>query len=555
MENLDIYLRVSTEQQIDDGFGIENQKDLGVKVSEKLGMKPIIHNEGSKSSSSDLIEDRPTLNELMFKINNGEVKNLWVFNNDRLSRNENVWNTIRITLRRNGVNLYVGEGQKYSLENYMDDFIFGVMSEVSKYDNRLRTERLRRGKLSKVKGGGWKGGPPPFGYDLTDGKLVKNQKESNWVKRIYEEYGNGNSIYEITKLLMKNGVRSRRGNLVWSEHSVRRILLNTHYEGFWFYTDKLTDETVKVESPKIVPSTLVKKVRKRLEKTKSKSNNGRYQTLLRDYLICGHCGTKFGQRVSKSQFKNHYYCRGNSERYRKLGIDQPSICNPKFGRVRSLEIDKTDKVVWDTVLDVVENSNIFREIFKGENLKVEKTFGQSSYEIKSIQRKIKQNERKISDINDVMLSNKIDGLLDEKSNQSFKKVMLEFEKKKTDLLSENEELNNLIYHNKTDRKWVNWIDKFKDKIKDLRNEELSVDEKRNFLSGVIDSISVETIDKQNHRLNINFISPLVNDEIVWNSKGNPKKGYKVVEGQKTYQFVYEQKDGPQKGTKKKKKSI
>ena len=107
MENLHIYLRVSTDSQIEDGFGIQNQKDLGIRISKKLEMKPIIHNEGSKSSNSDLIEERPILNELMFKINNGEVKNLWVFNNDRLSRNENVWNTIRLTLRKNGCTLYV----------------------------------------------------------------------------------------------------------------------------------------------------------------------------------------------------------------------------------------------------------------------------------------------------------------------------------------------------------------------------------------------------------------------------------------------------------------
>ena len=206
MDNLDIYLRVSTDSQIDDGFGIENQKEVGLRVSEKLGMKPIIWNEGSKSSNSDMIEERPILNDLMFKINDGKVKNLWVFNNDRLSRNENVWNTIRLTLRKNGCSLFVGEGTKYKLENYMDDFIFGIMSEVSKYDNRLRTERLRRGKLSKVKGGGWKGGTPPFGYDLKNGKLVKNTKESNWVRKIYEEYSNGKSIYQITKILMRNGI-------------------------------------------------------------------------------------------------------------------------------------------------------------------------------------------------------------------------------------------------------------------------------------------------------------------------------------------------------------
>ena len=33
MDNLDIYLRVSTDSQIDDGFGIENQKEVGLRVS------------------------------------------------------------------------------------------------------------------------------------------------------------------------------------------------------------------------------------------------------------------------------------------------------------------------------------------------------------------------------------------------------------------------------------------------------------------------------------------------------------------------------------------
>ena len=40
-ELLHIYLRVSTETQITDGFGLENQKDLGHKVSERMGLKPI----------------------------------------------------------------------------------------------------------------------------------------------------------------------------------------------------------------------------------------------------------------------------------------------------------------------------------------------------------------------------------------------------------------------------------------------------------------------------------------------------------------------------------
>ena len=552
METLHIYLRVSSDSQLEDGFGIENQKEIGIKVSEKLGMNPQIWNEGSKSSNSDLIEERPILNDLMFKINDGKVKNIWVFNNDRLSRNENVWNTIRLTLRKNGCSLYVGEGTKYKLENYMDDFIFGIMSEVSKYDNRLRTERLRRGKLSKVKRGGWKGGPPPFGYELKDGLLIKNTKESNWIRKIYEEYGNGNSIYQISKLLMKNGVLSRRGNVVWSEHSIRKILQNTHYEGYYFYTDKLSNETVKVPTPKLLPSNLIKKVKKRFEENSTTSNYVRYETLLRDYLYCNHCGSKYGQRISKSQYKNHYFCRGNSERHRTNGLDKSKVCETKNGRVRSLEISKTDSLVWDNVIDVIEKSSIFKEMFKEENLKDKKTFGKNIYEIKNIQRKIKQNERKIKDIDDVMLSNKIDGILDEDNNQNFKNVMLKFEEKKRDLLSENEELSNTIYQTKQTNRWLSWIDDFKGKINDLKKVE-DYEERKKFINGVVDKIYVETIDKQNHKLDIQFNSPFVNDSLVWNEKGKPKKGYKVIEGIKNYSFNHQQSEGPQKGTKKNKR--
>ena len=155
--NLHIYLRVSSDLQQSDGFGLKNQKERGLKLCKSLGMKPIIHNEGSKSSHSDSIEDRPILSQLMSKVENGEVKNLYVFNNDRLSRNEIVWFHLRMKLKQNGVTLYVGDGTKYNLDNSMDDFIFGIMSEVSKYDNSIRSDRLRRGRLSSVSVGGCKG--------------------------------------------------------------------------------------------------------------------------------------------------------------------------------------------------------------------------------------------------------------------------------------------------------------------------------------------------------------------------------------------------------------
>ena len=123
-ENLYIYSRVSTEVQSTD-----NQIDLGVKVSENLGLKPITFDEGHSSSNLDTIDQTPKLKELMSMVVNGEISNLWVHSMDRLSRNNSVSNYIRKTLKENNVRLYVGNSNEYDMGNHNDNL---VMEEMMK---------------------------------------------------------------------------------------------------------------------------------------------------------------------------------------------------------------------------------------------------------------------------------------------------------------------------------------------------------------------------------------------------------------------------------------
>ena len=546
-EKLHIYIRVSSDTQLEDGFGLQNQKEYGMKVSEKLGMEPIIHNEGSKSSSSENIEERPILNELMFLINEQSVKNLWVFNNDRLSRNENVWNTIRITLRKNGCRLFVGEGTEYNLVNHMDDFIFGVMSEVTKYDNRVRTDRLRRGKLSKVKKGGWRGGPTPFGYENKDGFLVPNSKEKRWVRKIYESYSKGSSIYEIQKLLMKNGVVSRRGNHIWNDQSVKRILLNTHYEGYHYYRDKNLDETVKCECPKILPSSLIRIVRKRIESLKKTSNHVKTITLLKEFLKCSHCGSKFGQRINSVQYYNHYYCRGNTEKLRTNGLKEEKYCSKKNGRVRSIIINETDNLVWSTVIDVISNSNLFKETFKREVMSANTSYGKSKFERKVLVRNSKKIDEKIGMINDSINSIIVNGVVDKNSDE-LKPLIKKFEEEKLKLESEKEEILEILSNNKKNTEWYNWINDFGYKIDNLKKEDLNTEDKIKFLNCVLDKVKVTTKDNKTHILEIIFKSPFVNDRLEWNQRGVLKKGYKIIKGEKDIRIEMESFNRRQKKT-------
>lgn len=529
-EELHIYVRVSTQSQQTEGFGLENQIEMGRKLSKSLGLKPKIHNEGGKSSHSDSIEDRPILTQLLTDVEEGKVKYLYVYNNDRLSRNENVWTLIRRRLKENDVTLYVGDGTKYELSSDLDNFIFGILSEVTKYDNSIRTERLRRGKLSKIKNGGWVGGPPPYGFQIVDSKLIGNDEELKWVRKMYEMYRDGHSLYEISTFLMKNGVLSRRGKVIWNDNSILNVLSNTHFEGYCDYTDRKLGETVRLEVPKTLPMSLVKSVRDRLSKRKRISNYQKTVTLLKDFLVCDHCGSRFGQRINKSQYFNHYYCRGNTERRRTEGLKEEKLCTTDGDyRVRSLNIEDTDQMVWETVIEVVENSVTFKESFKQQRLS-EGSFGKTMFDQKTLKRQLKSVETDLKKVRDGRSSVMVDGVIDG-DDEVLKSLLEKFDQKKLELETKREELLEQMDTSKRNTVWVEWIEEFGSKVKSLRTEKMSVEERKKFLSGILKEIKVKTSSPQTHTLEIVFETPMVGDVLEWNVKGKPKKGYKVIDGE------------------------
>ena len=79
---LHIYTRVSSAVQ-EEGTSLETQKELGIKKSKELGMEFKIWNEGAASSHHEILTNRPKISKLLLEINNGTIKHLFVYNNDR----------------------------------------------------------------------------------------------------------------------------------------------------------------------------------------------------------------------------------------------------------------------------------------------------------------------------------------------------------------------------------------------------------------------------------------------------------------------------------------
>ena len=218
MPTLHIYTRVSTAVQADEGMSLETQRELGIKRAKELGFEYQVWNEGGRSSNHEGVDKRPVLSQVYAKIKSGEIKHFFVYDQSRLSRNDEVSSLFRVECNRNGVTLYTRDG-RYDLSNTTDQFMKKIMDAVAELDNAQRAERTRLGKLARIKQGRWMGGPPPYGYAIENHHLVVNPEEAKWVVRIFEEYADKTATIDIKMMLDTHGVQPRRGGGTWVTHT------------------------------------------------------------------------------------------------------------------------------------------------------------------------------------------------------------------------------------------------------------------------------------------------------------------------------------------------
>ena len=256
-EVLHIYCRVSTKSQTaPDKVSLGLQKKLGKKRAEDLGMDFKVWDERSASAGKQKLDHRPVMRDLLAHCEDGLVKHVYVYDPDRLSRDDNEASfIIRMTFKKAGVALYTTNGQ-IDLSNPDENLMFQMLQGFAHLDNLKRADRFRRSKLKAVQDGKFHGGAVCFGFMVEDKRLVPNPKEAKIVARMFEMYATGHSMQKIkTWLDVDLGVRAKRGGL-WSLGSIRVILRNTIFIGFYEYRDKKEADSVTVNVPRIVDQSI-----------------------------------------------------------------------------------------------------------------------------------------------------------------------------------------------------------------------------------------------------------------------------------------------------------
>ena len=541
-ETLHSYLRVSSDIQLE-GASLDTQEELGAKKANELGFKHQVWNEGSASSNKDDYDNRPVLRKLLNAIEDGLVKHLFVYNNDRLSRNEHTQYAIKKGLTDNQVRLYTKDGE-FDLNNPQDKFVKGLLDGVAQYNNAITAERSRLGKTAKAEQGYWHGGSPPYGFKIVDKKLALDKNESKWVKQMFDWYYDGKSTNWIKSQLDKNGVRAKRGGLFTTD-KLNSVMKNTHHIGHYTYTDHKDNKTITVFCPSIVDETVWSAVQERRKnefaRTKQVNTTKKFY-LLRDLMVCGECGSNMSARDHTNPNGNQqiYYCSKKTRDWKKGVI--PDDLKWKRGKVgdkgctmnRSLNIPITDKLVSDLIMDTVSNSSLLKEKFKNKVLhpkfkddaENEKLLNIQKNRTKRLKRQIKELQITLGDVETDKLLNKYDEVV----YQRVKANLVAEIKSKKDALEQTrirtKELGN-------QKKWLDWLGAFGEDLTLVGD--LPKEGQKEYYHRFVDRIEV-CLDKEtnDHKLKVFFQLGLVGDGI---EDTENDKGYTVVEGGKEASVV------------------
>lgn len=541
---LHIYTRVSTVAQADKGTSLQSQLELGIKKAKDLGFHFEHWDEGGKSSFHEDIAARPVLFELYRSIRSGLVKHLWVYDQSRLSRNDQVASIFRYECNKQGVTLYTKDGQ-FDLSSPTDKLLKQMLDAVAEFDNSTRAERTRLGKLQKVKAGFWHGGPPPFGYAIQDKKLAVEPEEAKWVKRIFEEAYRGIPSAEIKQILDSNGVKARRGGL-WTIGSIDALIKNNHYTGQYLYHDKKADLKISIQCPQIVDESIwlaVQQIKKRDgNRHEQKNRTTRNFYLLRDLMYCAHCGRPISGRITKGE--SLYYCPNKERSWVKKGKSETPWQRGKgCGFDRSMNIYRADELVWGYVTQLHQRSSILKEEIKRQVLKAHgltaKTDRNEARKIEARVRKLQRDVQSMSETLGNLEANRLMKKLDEVSYRTaVERITEEKERLEMALTEARRELHGVS----ETRKWVNWIDEFGKEVKDA--SQMSDEERKTYIEGLIERIDVKYhAESREHELLIHFRLPIVGDGIEWRDPENKSRGYELLEGSHEATLSVKKRDG------------
>lgn len=231
-----IYVRVSTTNQAEEGYSIDEQKD---KLSSYCHIKDWsiynIYTDGGFSGSNT---ERPALEQLVKDAKNKKFDTVLVYKLDRLSRSQkDTLYLIEDIFLENKID-FVSLLENFDTSTPFGKAMVGILSVFAQLEREQIKERMQLGKLGRAKSGKsmmWAKTSYGYDYHKETGEMTINELEAIVIREIFQSYLGGRSI---TKL--RDDINQRYPKTpAWSYRIIRQILDNPVYCGYNQYKGKI----------------------------------------------------------------------------------------------------------------------------------------------------------------------------------------------------------------------------------------------------------------------------------------------------------------------------
>ena len=212
------YIRVSTEQQVDEGVSLEAQKAKIVAwcKANDYDLANVYMDAGISGKSMD---KRTGLADALKAVKKDMV--LVVYSLSRLARSTQDTLSIADGINKAGADL-VSLTERIDTTGAMGKMMFTLMAAFNQLERDVTSERTKAA-LQHKKAKGEKYSTTPFGYEAIEGRLIEVKAEAQIVANIMQQRQTGSTLVEIATHLNACGIQGKKGGK-WHASTVRYLI-------------------------------------------------------------------------------------------------------------------------------------------------------------------------------------------------------------------------------------------------------------------------------------------------------------------------------------------
>ena len=408
-----IYCRVSTMEQAEEGYSIDEQEHLLMEFCEKCGYEIYQIYKDCGISGKDICH-RPAMVSLLKAAEQKKFDMVLSWKINRISRSLKDAISIVETLEKNGIS-YRSYSEPFETDTPSGKMQFQMMALVGEFERNTLAQNVKMGMCAKARSGEWCGGTTPLGYDCCPidnpgskrkrSRLVINEKEAEIVREIYRLCSEGRGYKAIVNRLNQNGYRTKKGNQ-FAIAQVRDILLNPIYIGKVRYNLRRDWNEKRRKNPNpdpivvdgvhepIISKELWEKTRIILESRKGRPGriyDGEYP--LTGLLRCPQCGAGMVMSRTTNVMKDGskkrivYYTCGA---WKNKGI---TACHSN-----AIRVEEANEAVFSKLEELMTDQEFLKEVVGATNRVSRQHQETALKQLKSIEEEVKQLEQRRSKI-------------------------------------------------------------------------------------------------------------------------------------------------------------